>query len=356
MTTTPHTMKAAVLHAIRDVRIEERPIPPVRPGHVRVRIRTVGVCGSDVHYFTHGRIGPFVVESPIILGHESMGVIEDIGEGVKHLQPGDRVTLEPGYPCRTCECCKSGRYNLCPEMTFMATPPVNGAFVEHLEWPADFVFRVPDSVSDDAAALIEPLAVGVWSVQRGGVKPGDAIVVYGAGPIGCTTLQAAKTAGATTLIAVDLEEYRLDLIRELGATHTINARHEDVLARIREITRRNLPESHSGADVVFETAGNLRTCQQSMLAARPGGVVVLVGLPPNPQVELDLVAAASREVDIRGIFRYANCYPAALRLVEEGRVNLDRMVTHRYPLDQAGEALSFADEFKHVSMKVMVDV
>ena len=356
MTSEHTTMKAAVMHGIRDVRIETRNIPQVRPGHVLVRIRTVGVCGSDVHYFTHGKIGRFVVHAPMILGHESMGVIAQVGDGVKGLQSGDRVTLEPGYPCRTCEYCKKGQYNLCPEMTFMATPPVNGAFVEYVEWPADFVFKVPDGVSDDAAALIEPLAVGVWAVKRGGVKPGDAIVVYGAGPIGCTTLQAAKAAGATTLIAVDLEDYRLDLIRELGATHTINARLEDPQARIRELTRGNLPESYSGADVVFETAGNLRTCQQSMLVARPGGVVVLVGLPPNPSVELDLVAAASREVDIRGIFRYANCYPAALQLVQEGRVNLDRMVTHRYGLDQAQTALSFADEFKNVSMKVMVDL
>lgn len=355
-TSTQKTMKAAVLHQIRDVRLEERPVPLPTAGNVRVRIKTVGVCGSDVHYFTHGKIGPFVVKEPLILGHESMGVVEELGPGVTHLKVGDRVTLEPGYPCRKCEHCKKGRYNLCPEMTFMATPPVNGAFVECVEWPADFAFKVPEGVSDDAAALIEPLAVGVWSVQRGGVKSGDAIVVYGAGPIGCTTLQVAKAAGATTLIAVDLEDYRLDLIRELGATHTINARHENALERIREITRRDLPESHAGADVVFETAGTLKTCQQSMLAARPGGVVVLVGLPPEPMVSLDIVSAASKEVDIRGIFRYANCYPAALQLVQEGRVNLDRMVTHRFKLEQTQQALQFADEFKHQSMKVMVDL
>ncbi|WP_189001568.1 NAD(P)-dependent alcohol dehydrogenase [Deinococcus roseus] len=349
-------MKTAVLHSIRDVRIEERDIPQPQAGHVLVRIQKVGVCASDVHYFTHGRIGPFVVEAPLVLGHESMGVIEAVGEGVKGFAAGDRVTLEPGSPCRTCEYCKSGRYNLCPEMTFMATPPVNGAFTEYLEWPADFAFKVPDSISDDAAALIEPLAVGIWAARRGQVKSGDTVVVVGAGPIGCTTLQAAKAAGATTLIAIDLEDFRLDLARELGATHTINARHQNAQQVIQDLTSRGLPTSHSGADVVFETAGTLRTCQQSMLLARPGGVVVLVGLPPDPMVTLDLVAAAAREVDIRGLFRYANCYPVALALLEQGRINLDRLVTHRFALPQVQEALTFADEFKQQSMKVMVDV
>jgi L-iditol 2-dehydrogenase len=351
-------MRAAVMHGIRDVRLETRGVPVPKHGEVLVRISRVGVCGSDVHYFVDGKIGPYVVNAPIILGHESSGVVAALGEGVSSLRVGDRVSLEPGYTCRTCYHCKRGRYNLCPNVTFMATPPVDGAFAEFVAWPADFVFKIPDTMSLDAAALLEPLAVGVWAVQRAGIGMGSSVAVFGAGPIGCTTLQAAKAAGATTIIAVDLEEFRLGLARKLGATHTINGRDGDVLEQIRAITTplTGLTGSSAGVDAAFETAGSLPTCRMAIEATRSGGVAVLVGLPADPLVTLDIVAAASREVDIRGQFRYANCYPAALALVAAGRVDLDAMVTHRFALDDAQAALEFADREKRTSMKVMVEV
>lgn len=350
------TSRTSVLHGVRDLRWETREVALPGPREVRVRVRRVGVCGSDVHYYTHGKIGAFVVEAPLVLGHEVMGVVDAVGGGVTRVKAGDRVALEPGVPCRRCAYCKRGEYNLCPEMTFMATPPVHGALGEHLLWPDDFVFPLPDKLSDDAGALLEPLAVGLWAARRGGVGPGQSVAVFGAGPIGCTTLQAAGAAGATTLIAVDLEDFRLDLARRVGATHTVNPAREDPLARIREITRSELPESHAGVDVAFETAGSLPTTRLSLAAPRPGGVSVLVGLPPDPEVSLDLVSAASREVSIRGVFRYANCYPAAIALVESGAVNLDLLVTHRYAFEQTPEAFEFADREKRASMKVMIDV
>ncbi len=346
------------MHGVRDVRFETRATPEPGPRDVLVKVERVGVCASDVHYYTHGRIGSFVVESPLVLGHESAGTVVAVGSEVTHLQAGDRVSLEPGYPCRRCYHCKRGRYNLCPDITFMATPPVDGAFAQYIAWPDDFVFKIPDTMTLDAAALLEPLSVGVWAVRRGEVKSGDSIAVFGAGPIGCTTLQAARAAGATTLIAVDVEPYRLDLCRELGATHTINAREEDPVQRIREITAplTGLPLELSGVDVAFETAGTITTCRNTILAPRTGGVAALIGLPPDPMVSLDIVSASSREVDIRGQFRYANCYPAALELVASGRVNLDRLVTQRFPLQEAGVALEFADTNKKNSMKVMIEV
>lgn len=351
-------MRAAVMHGIRDVRLESRAVPTPAAHEVLVKIQRVGVCGSDVHYFTEGRIGRYVVEQPMILGHESAGVIAAIGSAVSSLAVGDRVSLEPGYTCRQCYHCKRGRYNLCPDVTFMATPPVDGAFAEYVAWPADFVFKIPDSMSMDSAALLEPLAVGVWAVQRAGIGMGASVAVFGAGPIGCTTLQAAKAAGATTIIAVDLEEFRLDLARTLGATHTINGRDPDVLEQIRAITSplTGLAGSSAGVDAAFETAGSVPTCRMTVAATRTGGVAVLVGLPSEALVSLDIVAAASREVDIRGQFRYANCYPAALELVAHGRVNLDAMVTHRFSLDQAQQALEFAHVEKRASMKVMVEI
>lgn len=350
--------KTSVLLSPRTLTWETRAVGEPGPHEVRVRVSRIGVCGSDVHYYLHGRIGKFVVEGPLVLGHEVSGVVDAVGPGVTRVKVGDRVALEPGYPCRRCAYCKSGMYNLCPEMTFMATPPVNGALSEYVLWPDDFTFPVPDSVSDDAAALLEPLAVGVWAARKGQVKTGDSVAVFGAGPIGCTSIQAAKAAGATTLIAVDLEDFRLDLARRVGATHTFNARHGDPIQFIRELTatRDGVPLSHAGVDVAFETGGSLPTTRMTLAAPKPGGTVVLVGLPPDPEVSLDIVGAASREVVIKGVFRYANCYPAAIQLVAGGQVDLDALVTHRYAFDQTPEAFEFADRDKKTSMKVMIDV
>ncbi|UBV45026.1 NAD(P)-dependent alcohol dehydrogenase (plasmid) [Deinococcus taeanensis] len=350
------TSRTSVLSGHRTLSFEDRAVPAPGPREVRVQVKRIGVCGSDVHYYTHGRIGAFVVQGPLVLGHEVSGVVDAVGPGVTHVQPGDRVALEPGVPCRRCAYCKQGAYNLCPDMTFMATPPVNGALSEFVLWPDDFVFPVPDTVSDDAAALLEPLAVGLWAARKGDVRPGHTVAVLGAGPIGCTTVMAARAAGATTIIAVDLEDFRLDLARRSGATHTFNARQGDPLAFIRNLTHGGLPASHAGVDVAFETAGSLPTTRLTLAAPKPGGVAVLVGLPPDPEVTLDIVSAASREVTLRGVFRYANCYPAAVQLAASGAVDLDALVTHRYPFTRTPDAFAFADAEKRSSMKVMIDV
>lgn len=351
-------MQAAVLYGVRDLRLEQRPVPEPGPHEVLVKVERVGVCGSDIHYYTHGRIGDFVVRAPLVLGHESSGVVAAVGEKVTRVKPGDRVTMEPGYTCRRCYYCKTGRYNLCPDVTFMATPPVDGAFCEYVAWPDDFVFPIPDSISLEEAALMEPLSVGIWAVKRGGVQTGHTVALFGAGPIGCVTLQAAKVAGATTIIAVDVEPYRLEMARQLGATHTINARETDAVRAVLEITSgiTGFPPERAGVDVAFETAGTTVTCRNTLAVTRPGGVAVLVGLPPDPTVELDIVSAASKEIDIRGQFRYANCYPIAVALVAQGRVDLKPLVTHHFPLHEAERALVFADENKSRSMKVVVDV
>jgi L-iditol 2-dehydrogenase len=351
-------MKAAVMHGIGDIRVEPRPRPKPSPKEVLVQIRRVGVCASDIHYFTHGRIGNFVVKDPLILGHESAGVVFEVGPAVTRFQPGDRVTVEPGYTCRQCHYCKTGRYNLCPDVTFLATPPVDGAFSEVIAWPEDFLFSLPGGMSFEEGAMMEPLSVGLWAVKRGDVSPGHMVAILGSGTIGLVTLQGAKIAGATTLIAVDLSPFRLEHARRLGATHLINANEENPVERIREITSdvTGFAWERSGVDVAFEAAGALATTRAAMAAARPGGVVVLVGLPPDPMVELDIVSAASKEIDIRGQFRYANCYPTAIALTAAGRVDVESLVTHHFPLSQTPEALRFADEAKSEALKVMVDV
>ncbi len=355
---TDSMMLCAVMHGVGDVRLERRPVPEPAPNEVLVRVRRVGICGSDVHYFTHGHIGNFVVKDPLILGHESAGVVEAMGSAAKKFARGDRVTIEPGYTCGECFYCKTGQYNLCPDVIFMATPPIDGAFCEYVAWPEDFVFGLPDGMSFEEGAMMEPLSVGLWAVKRGEVEPGDSVAIFGCGPIGLLTLQAAKAAGATTLIAVDIEERRLQHARRLGATDVIDDRRGDAVNYIREITSplRGFGPDCSGVDVAFETAGAVAATRNALAAVRPGGVAVLVGLPPESMVEIDLVAAASKEIDIRGQFRYANRYPPAIALTAEGRIDVASLVTHHFPLEKVAEALRFSDEQKAESLKVMVDV
>jgi len=340
------------------VRIEERPVPKPGPHEVLVRIHRVGVCGSDVHYYRQGRIGDFVVRAPMVLGHESAGVVVATGEGVTRFVSGDRVAIEPGYTCGKCRYCRSGHYNLCSDVVFMATPPVDGAMAEYVVWPEDFAFALPENMSFDDGAMMEPLSVGLWAVERGQVRPGHSVAVFGCGPIGLLTLQAARIAGATTIICIDVEPSRLARAERLGATLTINDTDGTALEQIRAHMANALGEapSRAGVDVAFETAGSVPTTRNALAAARPGGVAVLTGLPSRPMVELDIVSAASKEIDIRGQFRYANRYPPAIALTSAGRIDVASLVTHHFPLAAAEEALRFADEHKESAIKVMVDV
>jgi L-iditol 2-dehydrogenase len=347
----PETMKAAVLHGINDVRIEQLPVPQIaHDDDVLVRIRSVGVCGSDIHYFREGRIGRCVVEGPMILGHECAGEIAQVGPAVRSLRPGDRVAVEPGVPCRKCEFCRTGTYNLCPDVVFLATPPVDGAFCEFIVSPADFVFPIPDAMSFQEGAMIEPLSVGMYATQRGGVGLGDTVVVLGAGPIGLTTLQAAKARGATTIIATDLQPIRVEAARRLGATHALNAAQTDVAEVVAEVT------GGRGADVVFECAGAAPTIQMSLRLARNGGRVILVGLPSVSDIPLSVPDLIQRELDVGGLFRYANVYPDAIAAVGAGLIDVRALITHSFTLDQTQEALIFADEHKDEALKVCVDL
>ena len=343
-------MKAAVLHAVGDLRIEEVDKPAMTaPDQALVRIRAVGVCGSDVHFYERGRIGPYVVKEPVVLGHESAGEVVEVGKAVKHLRPGDKVAIEPGVPDRTCWYCKSGRYNLCAEVPFMGTPPWNGAFCEYVAWPADFCFKLPQGLSFEEGAMTEPLAVAMQGTKRGEVGVGQSVAVLGCGPIGLVTLQAAKARGATQIIATDVQQPRLELAAKLGATDTINARDGDAVERVREL-------SGGGVDVALETAGTVATVQQACAMVRMGGVVTLIGMPGELEFTMPVLDIICREYDLRGVFRYCNCYPPALALLGAGRVDVKSLITHRFPLEQAKAAIDFAKDRKEVAVKVMVEV
>ncbi len=343
-------MKAAVLHRVGEVRVEERQIPEPGPGEVLVRVRAVGVCGSDVHYYKEGRIGRYVVEKPLILGHESAGEVVALGPGVSNLSVGSRVALEPGVPCRRCRTCKSGRYNLCPDVTFMATPPVDGAFVEYIAWPADFTYPLPENLGYAEGALMEPLAVGMHAVRRARLVPGCTVLVLGGGPIGQLALLAAKAAGAGRTILVDLEDRRLDVASRLGADVAINPSRASVADAAWAAT------DGDGPDLVIEAAGTASTVRQSIELVRRGGTVVWIGLPSQDPCEVSALQAIDKEVDILGIFRYANVYPYAIRLAASGKIDLSPLVTHRFPLEEARRALDTVVEQKSSAVKVLVEV
>jgi len=343
------TMKAAVLYGVDDLRVEDVPKARIKADDdVLVRIKSVGICGSDIHFFKRGRIGTFVVREPVILGHESAGVVEEVGPAVKHLRPGDEVAIEPGAPCRHCEFCHRGEYNNCPDVIFLAAPPVHGAFCEYLAWPGDFCFPLPAGVSLDEGAMCEPLAVGMWAATRAGVKPGDTVAVLGVGPIGLVSLQAAKYFGATRIIVTDAVPSRLEVARKLGATDAINIKDADPVAAVMDLT------AGRGVDVVFECAGAVPSTQQAISMARRAGMVQLVGMPSVDDFELPVYTMIGKELLVGGLFRYANCYPPSIAGIAAGRIDVQSLITHHFPLAECPAAMSFADENKAVCIKAVV--
>ncbi|MBD5656407.1 MAG: NAD(P)-dependent alcohol dehydrogenase [Candidatus Eremiobacteraeota bacterium] len=343
-------MRAAVLERQNVMTMQERQRPVPGPLDVLVRVHRVGVCGSDVHYYTHGRIGSYVVEKPIILGHEMAGIIEDVGSGVDRKRIGERVAVEPGVPDRTCEWCRRGRYNLCPNVVFMATPPYDGALADYVISPSDFAYTLPDNVSLDEGSLMEPLSVAVYAIHRSGIKAGESVAVFGAGPIGLVTVQVARAAGAGVITVIDLEPGRLATAKRLGATTTIDAKNQNAVDTLLEST------GGRGVDIVFECAGSPRTARDAVRIAKRGGKVVMIGLPPEDNFPYPLVHAMSREIDIFTVFRYANVYPSAIALVAEGRIDTKSLITHHFPLEKAEDALLLSNSRADGVIKAMVDV
>jgi L-iditol 2-dehydrogenase len=318
-------------------------MPELGERDVLVEVRSVGVCGSDVHYYEHGRIGSFVVDRPLVLGHEVSGVVVGRGSRAAKHPVGRRVALEPGVPCGRCFECRHGRYNLCSDVRFFATPPIDGAFSRYVAIHEDYAFALPDELSDDAGALLEPLSVGVWACRKGGVGLGDRVLVTGAGPIGNLAMQAARAAGATTVVVADVNRDRLARAAEAGAKQTI------------DVSERGLTPDDGPFDVLLECTGSEALTSDAILTLRPAGTAVLVGMGPGLDARLPLAAVQSRELTLVGTFRYANTYPDAIELARSGRVDLDGLVDARFPLEEVDRALRAAREDPAL-VKVIVDV
>ena len=343
-------MKVAVMNGIGEMGFEERPIPRPENNEVLVKLEYVGICGSDLHYYETGRIGDYIVEPPFVLGHEPGGVVVEVGSDVKHLKVGDRVALEPGKTCGHCEFCRTGRYNLCPEVVFFATPPVDGVFQEYVAHEADLCFKLPDNVSTLEGALIEPLAVGFHAAMQGNARAGQTAVVLGAGCIGLVCMMALKAMGVMNVYVVDIMEKRLEKALELGATDVINGGKTDAVKAILELT------NGAGCDLAIEAAGTEITTKQAVYMTKNGSNIVLVGYSKSGEMTLPMSLILDKELTLKTVFRYRHIYPMAIEAVAAGKVNLKGIVTNEFSLDEAQKAMDYSVNNKADIVKAVIKI
>lgn len=343
-------MKVAVMLGIGKMGFEERDIPEVKDDEVLVRLEYVGICGSDLHYYETGAIGDYVVKPPFVLGHEPGGVVVETGKNVKHLKVGDRVALEPGKTCGHCEFCKTGRYNLCPDVVFFATPPVDGVFQEYVAHEADLCFKLPDHVSTMEGALIEPLAVGFHAAMQGEAKAGQTAVVMGAGCIGLVTMMALKAMGVSRVYVVDIMQKRLDKAKELGADGVINGSEVDAVETVMKLTE------GKGCDLAVETAGTQITTVQAIHMTKKGSTIVLVGYSKSGEMTLPMSLVLDKELTFKTVFRYRHIYPMAIEAVASGKVNLKGIVTDIFSLDDVQKAMDYSVSNKSDVVKAVIKI
>lgn len=343
-------MQALVLErqgvlALRDIEL------PMRVGacDVKVAIHTVGICGSDVHYYTHGRIGGYVVEAPMVLGHEASGTIVEVGADVFGLKPGDRVCMEPGVPNLASRASKLGIYNVDPAVRFWATPPVHGILAPFAVHPAAFTYRLPDNVSFAEGAMVEPFAIGMQAAARARIAPGDVAAVIGAGPIGIMAALAALAGGCSRVFVADLAKEKLAIAGRYAGVTPVDVREEPLSAAVARHT------DGWGADVVFEASGSPRAYGDMLKAVRPGGALVLIGLPVEP-VAFDVPGAIAKELRVETVFRYANIFDRALNLIASGKVDLKPLITGAFEFKDSVEAFERAAEGRPTDVKLQIKV
>ncbi|KAK7518318.1 chaperonin 10-like protein [Phyllosticta citriasiana] len=353
---------AFVLRAVKDVKIEDRPVPEFRSPHdVLVHVAHTGICGSDVHYWQRGRIGDFVLTSPIILGHESSGVVVKIGPAVKHLKPGDRVAIEPGVPCRHCDFCRDGAYNLCADTVFAATPPWDGTLQKYYSVAGDYCYKVPDHVDLEEAALVEPVAVAVQIMKVAGNVARKSVLVFGCGPIGVLCQAVAKAYGAAKVIGVDLSQARMDFAKQFAGSVTmappkVDAEGKEPIEKA-ELSAAKLKEIAAlgeGADIVLECTGAEPCIQTGVYAAKKGGTYVQAGMGKE-NVLFPITTACIRALNIKGSIRYTTgVYPAAVDLVASGKVKVKELVTNRFKFEEAEQAFELVKAAKEGVFKVVI--
>ncbi len=322
-------MKVSIMTEIKKLEYTERPIPQQKDNEVLVKLEYVGICGSDIHYYEKGRLGDFIVETPFVLGHEASGTVVAIGKDVKHLSVGDRVALEPGTTCGDCEYCRKGKYNLCPDVVFFATPPVDGVFQEYVAHEAAMCFKLPNNVTTLEGAMIEPLAIGFHASKQGNAEIGQTAVVFGAGCIGLVSLMALKAKGVAKVFVADILDNRLEKALELGADGVINMKNEDISERL----------AGEGIDLVIETSGNETAVNHGVTVLKKGGNLVLVGYSASGSTNLLTSRVINKELNINTVFRYRHAYPVAIAAVASGKVPLNKLVSDIFDFDDLQNAM-----------------
>ncbi|MFC8039270.1 NAD(P)-dependent alcohol dehydrogenase [Paenarthrobacter sp. NPDC057355] len=336
----PTTMRASVLTSPKTIELKEVAVPEPQPGQVLVRVTAVGVCGSDTHFYETGSIGDIVVEGPIVLGHETAGQIVAVGPGVDSSRVGTRVAVEPQTPCRKCDYCKTGRYHLCRDILFYGAWPVDGSFSEYVIVDDDFAHAVPESISDEQAALLEPLSVAVHAARRAGVKAGDKVLITGAGPIGVMNVQVARALGASEVVISDPIAHRREFALAHGADIALDP------------TKSGLDEYAEYFDVYIDASGNARAILPAFPAVKRGGTACLVGMG-GEELNVPIAMIQHREITLTGTFRYVNTWPTAIALLASGAVDVEGIVTGRYGLEDVEESLMKAKK-DPLAIKTMV--
>nr|WP_034340926.1 NAD(P)-dependent alcohol dehydrogenase [Herbaspirillum sp. B39] len=343
-------MQALVLEATRELALRDIDLPQdLGAQDVRIRIHTVGICGSDLHYYTHGRIGPFKVEAPMVLGHEASGTIIEVGSDVTQLKVGDRVCMEPGIPRLDSPATLRGLYNLDPSVRFWATPPIHGCLTGSVVHPAAFTYRLPDNVSFAEGAIVEPLSIGLQAATKARMKPGDTAVVIGAGTIGAMTALAALAGGAARVILADVVAEKLTHFANNPAVVTVDVTQQALTDVVQQVTE------GWGADVVFEASGHAGVYQTLLDLVSPGGCAVLVGMPPEP-VALDVVTMQTKEVRLESVFRYANIFPRALALLSSGMIDVKPFISRSFPFSRGIEAFEEAARGRPQDVKIQIEM
>jgi D-xylulose reductase len=341
---------ALVLEGTHELTLRDIDLPSaVGPRDVKIRIHTDGVSGSDLHYYLHGGIGPYLVDQPMVLGHEASGTVVEIGEQVTNLAVGDRVCMEPGVPQPDSRATMEGFYNLDPAVRFWATPPVHGCLTPFVVHPAAFTFRLPDNVSFAEGAIVEPLSIGLQAAKKAGFKPGDVAVVIGAGTIGAMTALAALASGASRVILADLVPEKLALFADNPAVICVDVREQGLVDVVQAIT------AGWGAEVVLEASGGSRAYDNVLDLVAPNGCLVLVGIPVD-KVPFDVVAMQAKEIRIESVFRYANIFPRALALISSGKIDVKRFISRKFPFSESVEAFAEAAKARPGDVKIQIEV
>lgn len=334
-------MKAIYLEKVNQLIEKDIPKPEINDNEVLIKVSSVGVCGSDVHYWQHGKIGSFIVKEPIILGHEVSGIIVDKGKNVSGLRNGDLVVIEPGKTCGQCKYCKSGRYNLCADIEFFATPPYDGALCEYVAFDSSYVFKVPEGINSQVATLVEPLAVGTFATNKVNVKLGDKVIIYGAGVIGLCCMIAAKEAGAAQVCVVDIKENRLKMAKKLGADEIVNAK-----------TQKPKEKYYNKA---YECTGAEASLMSATVSVVRGGDIVLIGMGAESTQKAPIVEMIINEQRLIPVFRYANAFEAALQVISNNKEKFSQMITHNFHFVETEKAFLTARDDED-AIKVIINI